>query len=59
MGVPGFSGIGHLDLSVSDVEASAMWYERVLGLARVRRADFAERTMMVLRQTANPTRVPV
>ena len=34
MEVAGFSGIGHLDLSVSDVETSAAWYERVLGLAR-------------------------
>ena len=52
MGVPGFSGIGHLDLSVSDAETSAAWYERVLGLARVRRVDFAERTMIVLRHEA-------
>ena len=26
-----FFGIGHLDLSVSDVEASAAWYEKVPG----------------------------
>ncbi len=44
----GFFGIGHLDLSVSDVEASAAWYEQVLGLRRLRRVDFPERTMIVL-----------
>ena len=53
MGVPGFSSIGHLDLSVSDAETSAAWYERVLGLTRVRRVDFAERTMIVLRHEAS------
>lgn len=41
-------GISHLDLSVSDAEASAAWYERVLGLRRVRRTDFAHRVMVVL-----------
>lgn len=45
---PGFSGIGHLDLSVSDVDASAGWYERVLGLRRLRRVEFSNRTMIVL-----------
>ncbi len=49
----GFAGIGHLDLSVSDVEASAAWYEQVLGLRRVRRVDFPERTMIVLRHDAS------
>jgi len=43
-----FSGISHLDLSVSDVEASAAWYVRVLGLRRLRRVDFPQRTMIVL-----------
>jgi glyoxylase I family protein len=43
-----FRGISHLDLSVSDVEASAAWYERVLGLHRVRRSDLPGRTMIVL-----------
>jgi uncharacterized protein (DUF302 family) len=42
------SGIGHLDLSVSDAEASAAKYVRVLGLRRLRRADFPRRTMVVL-----------
>lgn len=48
MSAPGFTGISHLDLSVSDVEASAAWYERVLGLHRLRRVDFPDRTMVVL-----------
>ncbi|MHB1595722.1 MAG: VOC family protein [Streptosporangiaceae bacterium] len=49
----GFFGIGHLDLSVSDVEASAAWYEKVLGLRRLRRVAFPERTMIVLRHDAS------
>jgi glyoxylase I family protein len=49
----GFIGIAHLDLSVSDVEASAAWYEKVLGLRRLRRVDFSERTMIVLRHDAS------
>lgn len=44
----GFTGISHLDLSVSDVEASAGWYVDVLGLKRVRLVDFDHRTMIVL-----------
>lgn len=43
-----FQGISHLDLSVSDAEASAGWYQRVLGLERLRRSDFPGRTMIVL-----------
>lgn len=51
---PVFSGrISHLDLSVSDVEASADWYQRVLGLQRVRRAEFESRTMIVLREPSS------
>ncbi len=48
MATPAFTGISHLDLSVSDVEASATWYERVLGLRIIRRVDFPSRTMVVL-----------
>lgn len=48
METTGFVGISHLDLSVSDAEASAEWYQRVLGLRRLRRADFPQRTMIVL-----------
>ena len=48
-----FIGIGHLDLSVSDVGASATWYEEVLGLRRLRRVDFPERTMIVLYHDAS------
>ncbi len=43
-----FQGIHHLDLSVVDAEASSAWYERVLGLRRLRRAEFPGRTMIVL-----------
>ena len=43
-----FRGIAHLDLSVSDAEASATWYQRVLGLERLRRSDLPGRTMIVL-----------
>lgn len=50
-----FTGISHLDLSVSDAEASADWYQRVLGLRRLRRADFPQRTMIVLLH--EPTRL--
>ncbi|MGC8472312.1 MAG: DUF302 domain-containing protein [Acidimicrobiales bacterium] len=53
METPGFFGIGHLDLSVSDVEASAVWYAQVLGLARLRRVAFADRTMIVLRHESS------
>lgn len=48
MAKPTFEGISHLDLSVSDVEASAAWYERVLNLRWVRRVDLPQRTMIVL-----------
>lgn len=43
-----FTGISHLDLSVTDAEASADWYVRVLGLRRARRADLDSRIMIVL-----------
>jgi len=48
-----FLGIGHLDLSVSDVEASAAWYENVLGLRRLRKVTFPTRTMIVLRHDSS------
>lgn len=48
MGQSEFVGIGHLDLSVSNVERSAAWYEQVLGLKRRRRVDFTDRTMIGL-----------
>lgn len=44
-----FTGISHLDLSVRDVEASAQWYQEVLGVDRLRRVDFLDRTMIVLK----------
>ena len=47
--MPEFTGVSHLDLSVSDVESSARWYCDVLGLRRLRRADLDNRIMIVLR----------
>ena len=47
--MPKFTNVGHLDLSVSDVERSARWYCDVLGLRRLRRADLDNRIMIVLR----------
>lgn len=44
-----FTGISHLDLTVSDAEVSAEWYCRVLGLERLHRADLDNRTMIVMR----------
>lgn len=43
-----FTGISHLDFSVSDVEASAQWYAEVLGLKRVAKSEREGRTMVVL-----------
>lgn len=40
--------IFHLDLSVSDVDAGAEWYERVLWLRRLTRSELPGRTMVVL-----------
>lgn len=51
--MPGFVDVSHLDLSVSDVEASAEWYSRVLGLSRLTRADLDDRTMIVLKHDAS------
>ena len=47
-GMPNFTSISHLDLSVTDVETSATWYCEVLGLRRVRRSDLDNRIMVVL-----------
>lgn len=46
--MPDFGTPSHIDLSVSDAESSARWYCEVLGLRRVRRADFENRIMIVL-----------
>jgi catechol 2,3-dioxygenase-like lactoylglutathione lyase family enzyme len=43
-----FNGISHVDLSVTDVEASAEWYRDVLGLKRLVRQDLDGRVMVVL-----------
>lgn len=47
--MPDFAGVSHLDLSVSDVEASADWYCKALGMRTLTRADLDNRTMIVLR----------
>lgn len=47
MTAPRFEGISHLDLSVSDIGRSTEWYRQVLGLREVKRAEFADRTMVV------------
>jgi catechol 2,3-dioxygenase-like lactoylglutathione lyase family enzyme len=46
--MPTFTGISHVDLSVTDVEASAEWYVTVLGLKRLARQDLDGRVMVVL-----------
>lgn len=46
--MPTFTGISHVDLTVSDVEASAEWYVDVLGLERLVRQDLDGRVMVVL-----------
>lgn len=47
--MPKFTGVSHLDLTVSDVAASAAWYCEALGLREIARADFENRAMIVLR----------
>lgn len=49
MEVEGFFGIADFDVSGSEVEASAVWCEKVLGPRRLRRVDFPDRTMIVQR----------
>lgn len=51
--MPQFTGISHLDLSVSDAERSAAWYVETLGLTRLTRADLDNRIMIVLRNPAD------
>ena len=46
--MPGFTGISHLDLTVSEVEKSAEWYVKTLNLHRLKRTDFEDRIMVVL-----------
>jgi glyoxylase I family protein len=50
--MPEFSTVAHLDLSVTDVEASARWYCEVLGLRRLTRVDLDNRVMVVLKHAA-------
>ncbi|MEO7586604.1 MAG: VOC family protein [Arachnia sp.] len=50
--MPTFTTLSHLDLSVSDVEASTLWYVETLGLQRLGRSDLENRIMIVLRHHA-------
>lgn len=43
-----FTSIAHLTFSVTNAEASAGWYERVLGAVRLRRFDLDDRIMIML-----------
>lgn len=43
-----FKGVSHLDLSVSDIESSSAWYQQVLGLTELHRAELDNRTMVVM-----------
>ena len=48
MAFPGMTGFGHIDLTVTDGERSAQWWERVLGfqlIATSERPGFTIRTM--------------
>lgn len=46
--MPKFTAISHLDLTVTDAEASAAWYVETLGLRRLGRSDLENRIMVVL-----------
>ncbi|MDO5752117.1 VOC family protein [Arthrobacter sp.] len=46
--MPTFGPLSHVDLSVSDVEASARWYCEVLGLKQLHRVGLENRIMIVL-----------
>ena len=50
--MPVFGTPSHIDLSVSDAEASATWYCEVLGLKRLQRVDLDNRIMIVLSHEA-------
>ena len=50
--MPAFGTPSHIDFSVSDAEASALWYCDVLGLKRLRRVDLDNRIMIVLQHEA-------
>lgn len=49
MNMVGFTGVSHLDLSVSDLDASTDWYCEVLGLRQLIRSDLEHRSTVVLR----------
>jgi len=46
--MPQFTGISHLDLTVSDVERSAQWYSDVFGLKKLGGATLDNRSTVVL-----------
>ncbi len=47
-----WTGISHLDLSVSDVDRSATWYADVFGLRQLAKQELEHRTMVVLAHPA-------
>jgi catechol-2,3-dioxygenase len=48
-----FTGISHVELTVSDADRSAAWYERVLGMQRlVDEASVSERVINLIHPTA-------
>ncbi|MGH9044280.1 MAG: VOC family protein [Acidimicrobiales bacterium] len=44
------AGLSHIDLTVRDADASAKWYQDVLGLEEVFRADMGERLAITVAQ---------
>lgn len=51
--MPDFTGTAHVDLTVRDLDASAAWYARVLGLEQVHRGRAETREVVVLRHPAS------
>src|SRR3954449_2481120 len=53
--MPALSTIRHIALTVTDLEASASWYQRVLDLHEVRREESPTRRAVLLSWTTVPT----
>jgi glyoxylase I family protein len=48
MDIPPISGFGHIDLTVTDVERSREWWERVMGFSLVNVVDKPEYTIRTM-----------